>query len=68
MRFNICKALGLANGYKTSQEPLKPVALGGQCFVAKAFLKPKPTNKEKAVFFVLYCIFVTGHMFLLKSG
>lgn len=49
MRFNICKALGLANGYKTSQEPLKPVALGGQCFVAKGFLKPKATNKEKAV-------------------
>lgn len=49
MRFNICKALGLANGYKTSREPLKPVALGGQCFVAKGFLKPKATKKEKAV-------------------
>lgn len=49
MRFNICKALGLANVYKTSQEPLKLEALGGQCFVAEGILKPKPPNKQKAV-------------------
>lgn len=53
MRFNICKPLGLTNGYKTSQEPLKLEALGGQCFVAKRFLKPKPPNKQKAV--VIFC-------------